>query len=137
MPAILLVGDYKFAARRAFDGSAPSASPGSVRRARPERAARRDDPRGPIRIEPITLHHPLGYFNYFVEKLPNYTEGYEQAGKVFRRDLAGTQAAEKPATSPNPLAPPRPRHHLARLGTGQRDFRPTPQRRLRGGGGSC
>ncbi len=54
------------------------------------RAARRDDPRGPIRIEPITIHRPLGYFNYFVEKLPNYTEGYEQAKQVFQRDVAGT-----------------------------------------------
>lgn len=51
------------------------------------RAARRDGAREPIRIEPITMHHPLGYFNYFVEKLPNYTEGYEQAKQVFRRDL--------------------------------------------------
>lgn len=70
------------------------------------RAARRDDPRGPIRIEPITMHHPLGYFNYFVEKLPNYTEGYEQARQVFRRDLAGTQAAREPASSPDPAREP-------------------------------
>lgn len=64
------------------------------------RTARQDDPRGPIRIEPITMRRPLGYFNYFVEKLPNYTEGYEQAKRVFQRDLAATQAAEKPATGP-------------------------------------
>jgi hypothetical protein len=70
------------------------------------RAARRDDPRGPIRIEPITLHRPLGYFNYFVEKLPNYTGGYEQAKQVFHRDLVGTQAAEKPITSPNAASEP-------------------------------
>jgi hypothetical protein len=43
-----------------------------------------------FRIEPITIHRPLGYFNYFVEKLPNYTEGYEQAKQVFQRDVAGT-----------------------------------------------
>lgn len=55
------------------------------------RAARLDDTRGPIRIEPITLHRPLGYFNYFVEKLPVYTEAYEQARKVFSRDLTTTQ----------------------------------------------
>ena len=52
------------------------------------RAARQGDPRGPITIEPITLHRPLGYFNYFVEKLRNYTEGYEQASRRFRRDPA-------------------------------------------------
>ena len=52
------------------------------------RAARQGDPRGPITIEPITLHRPLGYFNYFVEKLRNYTEGYEQASRRFRRDSA-------------------------------------------------
>jgi hypothetical protein len=57
------------------------------------RAARPDGTRGPIRIEPITMHRPLGYFNYFVEKLPNYTEGYEQARQIFQRDLAGTQAS--------------------------------------------
>jgi hypothetical protein len=51
------------------------------------RAFKRDARRGPIRIEPITMRRPLGYFNYFVEKLPNYTEGYEQAKKVFGRDL--------------------------------------------------
>jgi hypothetical protein len=28
-------------------------------------------------------------FNYFVEKLPNYTKGYQQAKKIFERDLAG------------------------------------------------
>ena len=50
------------------------------------RAARHGDPRGPITIEPITLHRPLGYFNYFVEKLRNYTERYEQASRRFRRD---------------------------------------------------
>jgi len=50
------------------------------------RAARLDSGREPIRIEPITMHRPLGYFNYFVEKLPNYTEGYEQASQIFQRD---------------------------------------------------
>jgi hypothetical protein len=62
------------------------------------RASKRDGARGPIRIEPITMNRPLGYFNYFVEMLPNYTEGYEQATQVFRRDRAGTQATIKPAT---------------------------------------
>jgi hypothetical protein len=61
------------------------------------RAAKRDGARGPIRIEPITMHRPLGYFNYFVEKLPNYTEGYEQAKQVLQRDLAGKQPNVKPA----------------------------------------
>jgi len=54
------------------------------------RAAPRDSAREPLRIEPITMHRPLGYFNYFVEKLPNYTEGYQQARKIFERDLAGS-----------------------------------------------
>ena len=62
------------------------------------RASRPDGARAPIRIEPITMRRPLGYFNYFVEKMPNYTEGYEQARQVFQRDLAGTQASGKPAT---------------------------------------
>jgi hypothetical protein len=44
------------------------------------------------------MRRPLGYFNYFAEKLPNYTEGYEQARQVFQRDLAGTHASGKPAT---------------------------------------
>jgi len=57
------------------------------------RAAARDGGREPIRIEPITMHRPLGYFNYFVEKLPNYTEGYQQAKKIFERDLAGSKTA--------------------------------------------
>jgi len=52
------------------------------------RAARLDSGREPIRIEPITMGRPLGYFNYFVEKMPNYTEGYEQARQIFQRDLA-------------------------------------------------
>ena len=34
------------------------------------------------------MHRPLGCFNYFVEKLPNYTEGYQQARQIFQRDLA-------------------------------------------------
>ena len=34
------------------------------------------------------MQRPLGYFNYFVEKMPNYTEGYEQARQIFQRDLA-------------------------------------------------
>lgn len=38
------------------------------------------------RIEPITMHRPLGYFNYFVEKMRPYTEGYRQARAVFERD---------------------------------------------------
>jgi hypothetical protein len=63
-------------------------------------AARPDGAQGPIRIEPITMRRPLGYFNYFVEKMPNYTEGYEQASKIFQRDLAGTHASGKPATDP-------------------------------------
>ena len=50
-------------------------------------AAKRDPARGPIHISPITMNRPLGYFNYFVERLPNYAEGYEQAKKVFQRDL--------------------------------------------------
>jgi hypothetical protein len=50
-------------------------------------AANRDGAREPIRIEPITMRRPLGYFNYFAERLPNYTEGYEQAKQVFQRDL--------------------------------------------------
>jgi hypothetical protein len=54
------------------------------------RAAKRDGGRGPIRIQPITMTRPLGYFNYFVEKLPNYSEGYEQAKSIFRHDLAAT-----------------------------------------------
>jgi hypothetical protein len=33
------------------------------------------------------LRCPLG-FHYFVEKMPNYTEGYEQARQIFERDLA-------------------------------------------------
>jgi hypothetical protein len=64
------------------------------------RAGRPDDGRGPIRIEPITMHRPLGYFNYFVEKLSNYTEGYEQAMQVFQRDLAGAQGGGKPGSRP-------------------------------------
>ena len=63
------------------------------------RAARRDDARGLIRIEPITMHRPLGYFNYFVEKLPNYTEGYEQAKQVFQRDVAKTAVTASRANS--------------------------------------
>jgi hypothetical protein len=51
------------------------------------RTARSQGARGPIRIEPITMHRPLGYFNYFVEKMPNYTEGYEQGRRIFQRDL--------------------------------------------------
>jgi hypothetical protein len=47
-------------------------------------AAKRDPARGPIQIEPITMHRPLGYFNYFVERLPNYSEGYEQAKEIFQ-----------------------------------------------------
>src|ERR1017187_3085661 len=62
------------------------------------RASRPDGARGPIRIEPITMRRPLGYFNYFLEKMPTYAEGYEQARQVFQRDLAGTQASGKPAT---------------------------------------
>lgn len=50
-------------------------------------AAKRDPAQGPIEITPITMRRPLGYFNYFVERLPNYSEGYEQAKKVFQRDL--------------------------------------------------
>lgn len=42
-------------------------------------AAKRDP-----QITPITMQRPLGYFNYFVERLPNYTEGYEQAKKIFQ-----------------------------------------------------
>jgi hypothetical protein len=61
------------------------------------RTARADGGRGAIRIEPITMHRPLGYFNYFVEKLPNYTEGYEQARQIFQRDLAGDKPATRPA----------------------------------------
>lgn len=38
------------------------------------------------RIERITMDRPLGYFNFFVEKLKNYTEGYEKAKKIFERD---------------------------------------------------
>ena len=57
------------------------------------RAAPRDSAREPLRIEPITMHRPLGYFNYFVEKLPNYTEGYQQAKKIFERDLAASKPA--------------------------------------------
>jgi hypothetical protein len=64
------------------------------------RAARPDGTPEAIRIEPITMQRPLGYFNYFVEKLPNYTEGYEQARKIFQRDLAGTRAAGPPAPRP-------------------------------------
>jgi hypothetical protein len=59
------------------------------------RAARTAAAREPIRIEPITMHRPLGYFNYFVEKLPNYTEGYQQARQIFQRDLAANQASGK------------------------------------------
>ncbi len=58
------------------------------------RASTRDGARGPIRIEPITMDRPLGYFNYFAERLPNYAEGYEQARQVFQRDLAGTQGSD-------------------------------------------
>ena len=53
-------------------------------------AARRDPTRSPIRIEPITLQRPLGYFNYFVEKLGKYTQGYREAKRVFERDLVPT-----------------------------------------------
>lgn len=42
----------------------------------------------PIRVEPICLRRPMGFFNYFVEKVPNYQEGYQQATKLFTRDLA-------------------------------------------------
>jgi hypothetical protein len=38
--------------------------------------AKRDPARGKIQITPITMHRPVGYFNYFVEGLPNYSEGY-------------------------------------------------------------
>jgi hypothetical protein len=38
------------------------------------------------------LRRPLG-FNYFVEKMPNYTEGHEQARQIFRRDLAAPSEA--------------------------------------------
>jgi hypothetical protein len=55
----------------------------------------RDAARGPIRIEPITMNRPLGYFNYFVEKLPYYTEGYEQARDVFRRDRAAVGGSRR------------------------------------------
>lgn len=75
----------------------------------------REAARGPIRIEPITLHRPLGYFNYFVERLPYYTEGYEQAGHIFRRDLAamngsrrGTAARKAVRASPKVHAGERP-----------------------------
>jgi hypothetical protein len=61
------------------------------------RAARLDSGREPIRIEPITMHRPLGYFNYFVAKLPNYTEGYERATQIFRRDQASGKPAARPA----------------------------------------
>jgi hypothetical protein len=44
------------------------------------------------------MRRPLSYFNYFVEKMPNYTEGYEQARQVFQRDLTGTQPSGKSAT---------------------------------------
>ena len=53
-------------------------------------AARRDPTRAPIRIEPITMQKPLGYFNFFVEKLGKYTEGYTEAKRVFQRDLVAT-----------------------------------------------
>ena len=59
------------------------------------RTARLDSGREPIRIEPITMHRPMGYFNYFVEKMPNYAEGYEQARQIFQRDLAAPSVAHE------------------------------------------
>jgi hypothetical protein len=47
----------------------------------------------PPRIERITLHRPLGYFNYFVEKMENYREGYAQAKEVFERNRASLRSA--------------------------------------------
>lgn len=38
------------------------------------------------RLERITMDKPLGFFNFFVEKLANYTDGYEKAKKIFERD---------------------------------------------------
>jgi hypothetical protein len=69
------------------------------------RAARRDSLRGPVRVEPITMRRPLGYFHYFVEKLPNYTEGYEEAKRVFQRDLdamAKGHAKDQPGREAQP-----------------------------------
>ncbi|MGH3813793.1 MAG: hypothetical protein ACRDUV_15305 [Pseudonocardiaceae bacterium] len=47
----------------------------NLRRARPD-----------ARLERITMDRPLGFFNFFVEKLENYTDGYEKARKIFERD---------------------------------------------------
>lgn len=38
------------------------------------------------RIERIMMDRPLGFFNFFVEKLKNYTDGYEKAKGIFERD---------------------------------------------------
>jgi hypothetical protein len=73
-------------------------------------AAPRDPARGKIQITPITMHRPLGYFNYFVERLPNYSEGYEQAMTVFQRDLkANVTPAAHRAPSSEPAAEGAPR----------------------------
>jgi hypothetical protein len=41
---------------------------------------------------PITMNRPLGFFNYFIEKADNYTEGYEQATKIFAADRSRLNA---------------------------------------------
>lgn len=51
-----------------------------------EVASLRRTGRPDARIERITMDRPLGFFNFFVEKLENYTDGYEKARKIFERD---------------------------------------------------
>jgi hypothetical protein len=49
----------------------------------------------PPRIVPITMDHPLGYWNYFVEKTENYTAAYNAATQL----LEGHHSAFRTRTS--------------------------------------
>ena len=37
-------------------------------------------------VEEITMDRPLGFFNYFVERMKTYTDGYDKAKEIFERD---------------------------------------------------
>jgi hypothetical protein len=42
----------------------------------------------PTTVVEITMDQPLGFFNYFVERMKTYTDGYDKAKELFKKNLA-------------------------------------------------